>query len=76
MNKVFIDPAEPCPLYVARAKVEKIFVGLKPRTLANLASLGQGPPYFKGGKICWYKVSDLEDWITRYPVKTFNPEEI
>jgi len=69
-----IDPGDPKPLYIARAKVEKIFIGLRPRTLANMASEGRGPPFFKNRGICWYKISDLEEWIVRFPVKTFNPE--
>lgn len=70
-----IDPKDPKALYVARQKAGLIFVGLSPRTLGNMASLKIGPRYFKNGGICWYKVSDIEEWITRYPIQTFNPEE-
>jgi hypothetical protein len=69
-----IDPKDPNPLYVARQKAGRIFVGLSPRTLGNMASLKIGPRYFKNGGICWYKIADIEEWITRHPVQTFNPE--
>lgn len=69
-NAVFVEPGNTRPLYVARSKVERLFVGLAPQTLANLAHEGAGPPYSRRGKICWYRVSDIESWLTANPIQT------
>jgi len=61
---------EPRPLMVARQEAHKIFIGLCGQTLANLAHEGSGPEYFRRGKICWYRISDIEAWLTQQPVKT------
>lgn len=58
------------PEFIARDRVEIHFEGLIPKTLANLASLGKGPPYHKVGRRCFYRYEDLVNWITRSPIKT------
>ena len=32
-------------------------------SLATMATRGGGPRYFKNGKICLYRQSDLEEWL-------------
>lgn len=34
-------------------------------SLATMATRGGGPPYFKIGKLCMYRLSDLEMWIAK-----------
>jgi hypothetical protein len=51
-------------LMVSRQKVPELFPGLNPKTLANLESKGDGPPSFKRGRIRFYWVSDLINFIT------------
>ena len=58
------------PEFVSRDKADSYIPGLNPKTLANLASLGKGPPYHKVGRRCFYRYEDLVNWITRNRVKT------
>ncbi len=58
------------PLYVSRTEVGKYFAGLNKKTLANLLSEGRGPKCFKNGRKVFYKLSDLESWLTQSPVLT------
>lgn len=51
-------------LMVSRQKVGEIFVGLSPKTLANLHSKGEGPPVYKKGRIAFYKISELVEFLT------------
>ena len=69
-NALFVEQGEPRPIMVSRQEARKIFVGLCGQTLANLGARGEGPPYFRRGKICWYRVKDIEDWLTSSPVQT------
>ena len=69
-NALVIEPGEVRPIMVARQEVAKIFIGLAPQTLANLAHEGSGPRYFRRGKICWYSVSEIEAWLMEQPIKT------
>lgn len=34
-------------------------------SLATMATRGGGPPYFKIGKLCMYRLCDLEDWMSK-----------
>lgn len=34
-------------------------------SLATMATRGGGPPYFKIGKLCMYRMSDLEEWVSQ-----------
>jgi len=58
------------PIMIARKDVENIIVGLKPKTLANLNSLGEGPPFYKIGNRVFYKTDDLIEWATMHRVNT------
>jgi len=53
------------PPFIGRAEVSKYFPGiLTPKTLANLASRGLGPPYFKVGRKVVYRTEDLLEWLS------------
>ena len=58
------------PEFIAREKVGEYFPGLNPKTLANLASLGRGPSYFRCSRKVFYRYSDLVEYLTAYPIKT------
>lgn len=55
----------PTPIFIARKEVPKFFPGLSPKTLANRASKGDGPPFYKKGRNVFYKVEDLIKDITQ-----------
>ncbi len=59
------------PEMIARTDVEDIIQGLKPKTLANLNSLGEGPPYYKIGHKVYYRTDELIEWATRHKVRTY-----
>ena len=49
---------------VARGSIEKFSGGLiKPGTLANHDAAGTGPPKMRMGRIVYYMVDDVIDWI-------------
>ncbi len=59
------------PLYFKRPDSEKLF-GIPPRVLEDLAMKKQGPPYYRRGKYCLYRVDTFESWVTENPVRTTN----
>jgi len=60
------------PIMIARANIEEVIKGLKPKTLANYASNGEGPSYCKIGNKVYYQVDELMKWATSKKIKTFN----
>jgi hypothetical protein len=61
------------PIMIARSLVEDLFIGLKPKTLANLNSLGLGPTGYKvGGQKVFYLIDDLKEWAIKKKIKTYN----
>lgn len=40
-----------------------VYLGVSPKSLAVLRSIGGGPAYFKLGKRCFYKLDDLQAWV-------------
>ena len=60
------------PRMIARTNIEEIIRGLKPKTLANLNSMGEGPSYCKIGNKVYYQVDELMKWATLKKTKTFN----
>ena len=61
------------PKMIARTDVEEIIKGLKPKTLANLDSLGKGPHrFYKIGHKVYYDVEDLMAWAKTRKIKTFD----
>jgi len=67
--KILQAVREAKPLYFRRPDSMKLF-GISPKTLANLASLGKGPQYYKRGRSVIYKVETFEAWLTSHPVLT------
>jgi len=59
------------PIMIARTCVEDLVIGLSPKTLANLNSLGLGPPPYKIGKKVFYLIDDLKKWMTRRKIETY-----
>lgn len=41
------------------------YIGLASHTLENMRSTGDGPRYFKVGRIVMYDVSDLNRWLDK-----------
>lgn len=58
------------PIYVSRSEVGRLFQGLNRKTLANLSSEGRGPKAYRNGRKIFYKVSELEAWLTQNPMLT------
>ena len=58
------------PIFVSATEVEKLFPGLRAKTLANLRSQGRGPRFFKRGRRVFYRVEDLERWLMEGESKT------
>jgi hypothetical protein len=58
------------PEVFAREKAADYFPGLKPKTLANYASAGKGPPYFLCGRRAYYRYADVLAWLLEKPVRT------
>ncbi len=58
------------PLMVSRNRVPELFPGLNPKTLANMFSEGRGPRAYKVGRKIFYRVDELEGWLTTHPVRT------
>jgi hypothetical protein len=66
MKDVFEEMMDRWPsAIIARAEVSNFTGGLlKPRTLANLDSRGEGPPRQKmGDRGVFYRVEDLVSWM-------------
>jgi len=49
-------------IFLNRAEAAR-FLRIKPGTLANLHLRGQGPVFFKKGKLVYYRTEDLVAWI-------------
>ena len=62
------------PLMVARSKVGDLFPGLNGKTLANKLSEGRGPKAYRVGRIIYYRVKDLETYLTKSPIQTTESE--
>ena len=56
---------------VDRHTVEKMYPTTY-GTLANLASRGLGPKFYKRGRRCLYRVEDLDQYFFENPVETFD----
>jgi len=58
------------PIMIAASEVSKFFPGLHYKTLANMRSQGKGPRYYKVGRKVFYRIADLEAWLTQNPILT------
>ena len=56
------------PLMIARSKVEQLFSGLNPKTLANLNSKGEGPRGFKRGRLVFSRVDEITRYLEANPI--------
>lgn len=56
------------PRMIARSRVQDLYPGLIPKTLANLHSLGKGPQGFKRGRLVFYRIQDIEDYLQSNPL--------
>ena len=69
------SPDKPKPLFVKAADIDRIIIGLSPKTLANWRSQGIGPRYNLVGGSVYYPLIELERFFGQNPVKTFNNGE-
>ena len=60
------------PLFVASRDIGRVVIGLTAKTMANLRARRAGPPYSIVGNRPYYRLSDIEDWITRNQIQTSN----
>lgn len=67
-------PSSSKPLIVARSKVGDLFPGLNGKTLANQLSEGRGPKAYRVGRKIYYRVEDLEAYLTQSPIQTSESE--
>ena len=58
------------PLMCTRQRLPDYFDGQSVQTWANLASQGRGPRYWRRGKLCWYVVSQVRDYLMQTPIQT------
>ena len=71
-----LSSTRPKPIMIARNRVAELFLGLNPKTLANLFSEGRGPKAYRRGRKIFYRVDELESYLMTYPVQTFDSEVI
>ena len=69
-----LEDSEPRPLMASRPNLPKLFKGMEAQSWANLAAAGEGPPYYRRGKLCWYIVADVQAYLMKNPVKTSEGE--
>ena len=60
------------PLFVKATDIDRIIVGLSPKTLANWRSEGIGPKYFIVNGSVYYAFTELESFFGKNPVETIN----
>jgi hypothetical protein len=65
-------PEETKPLLVKATDIDRVVVGLSPKTLANWRSQGVGPKYFVVNGSIYYSFRELTNYFTKNPVETFN----
>ena len=73
---VQFEPGEFRPLFVKAANIEKVVVGLSPKTLANWRSLGIGPAYFIIHGQIYYRFSTLVEFFGGNEIKTFQGDTL
>ena len=65
-------PEEIKQMFVKATDIDRIVVGLSPKTLANWRSQGVGPKYFLSNGSVYYSFSELINYFTKNPVETLN----
>ena len=72
-NAVFLENLpDPRPIMVTRQELPKLFPGLTARTWANMAHEKKGPKFYRIGKLTWYVVDEVFEYLTQNPVQTTN----
>jgi hypothetical protein len=56
------DPHDVRPEYLRRDEAAR-FVGLAPATMANMASAGRGPSFYRVGSRVLYEISELRRFV-------------
>jgi len=67
-------PGELKPLFVKASDIDRVVIGLSPKTLANWRSLGVGPRYSIVNGSIYYKYSELLSFFEQNQVETFNDD--
>tara|TARA_B100001971_G_C17744887_1_gene312505 strand:+ start:211 stop:471 length:261 start_codon:yes stop_codon:yes gene_type:complete len=67
-----LGPEEIKPLFVKATDIDRIIVGLSPKTLANWRSQGVGPKYFIVNGSVYYAFAELESYFGMHPIETIN----
>jgi len=77
LNAVFLSNLpDPRPIMVTRQELPKLFLGMTARTWANMAHEKKGPKFYRIGKLTWYMVTDVIEYLTQNPVQTTNGEDL
>lgn len=64
------------PAIFGRTAVEKLMPGiLNSKTLANLDSAGEGPPYFKQGRKVFYERDSFLKWFEKRVIKAVTQDD-
>ena len=66
------EPGEIKPLFVKATDIDRVIMGLSPKTLANWRSQGIGPKYFLVNGSVYYAFSEIETYFGKNPVRTIN----
>jgi hypothetical protein len=69
-NLTVVDFPVVKPLAVSADKIDRVIVGASPKTFANWRSRKIGPVFHMVGGKPYYKISDLESYFFKNPVKT------
>lgn len=58
------------PLYVAAHQIDKVIIGISKSTWANWRCLKIGPRFYRVRNRIYYKISELEEYFERNPIRT------
>lgn len=76
MGMKFNDLRDSLPPLIPRSEVHRLLGGLySAKYLANLNSMGEGPPFSKIGRKVVYRREDLIDWLEEKAKKGEEHEE-
>lgn len=64
-----IELAEEYPSALVTRTVTSILLGLKESTLAQWACIGKGLPIIKSGRRCYYRLSDIRDFLNQNTIQ-------
>ena len=58
-----LEAARPPPNRLLNQEAAAALIGVKPPTLAGWRHYNRGPRYLKIGRSCFYRTSDIEEWL-------------